>query len=91
MSSEYLRWLKYIIIPISGVMETQLDVLVSHENITTHNDFVHMAANLNYTTDPCGNISNSCSWPCIGNKKWTYFIGYHSHEQDIVESSLKIN
>jgi hypothetical protein len=44
-------------------METQLEVLVAHENITIHNDFVHMAANLNYTADPCGNIPNSCSWP----------------------------
>jgi hypothetical protein len=47
-----MRWSKYIIIPISGVMKTQLEVLVAHENITIHNDFVHMAANLNYTTDP---------------------------------------
>jgi hypothetical protein len=30
-------------------VETQLEVIVSHENITIHNDFVHMAANLNYT------------------------------------------
>jgi hypothetical protein len=62
-SEEYLRWPKYIIIPRSGVMETQLEVLVTHENITIHNDFVHMAANLNYTADPCGNIPNSFSWP----------------------------
>jgi hypothetical protein len=60
---DYLRWPKYIIIPISGVMKTQLEVLVAHENITIHNDFVHMASNLNYTVDPCVNISNSCSWP----------------------------
>jgi hypothetical protein len=39
----------YVIIPKSGVMETQLDELVSHENIKIHNDFAHMAANLNYT------------------------------------------
>jgi hypothetical protein len=44
-------------------METQLEELVSHENITIHNDFVHMDANLNYTADPCGNIPNNCSWP----------------------------
>jgi hypothetical protein len=43
-------------------METQLEVLVAHENITIHNDFVHMAANLNYCADPCGNIPNSFSW-----------------------------
>jgi hypothetical protein len=60
---EYLRWMKYIIIPRSGVMETQLDELVSHENISINNEFVHMASNLNYTADPCGNIPNSCSWP----------------------------
>jgi hypothetical protein len=58
-----MQWIKYIIIPISGVMKTQLEVLVTHENITIHNDFVHMASNLNYTADPCGYISNSCSWP----------------------------
>jgi hypothetical protein len=44
-------------------METQLEELVAHENITIHNDFVHMDANLNYTADPCGNIPNNCSWP----------------------------
>jgi hypothetical protein len=44
-------------------METPLEVLVTHENITIHNDFVHMAANMNYTVDPCGNISNRWSWP----------------------------
>ena len=62
-SEDYLRWPKYIIIPRSGVMKTQLEELVAHENITIHDDFVHMAANLNYTTDPCGNIPNSYSWP----------------------------
>jgi hypothetical protein len=41
-------------------MKTQLEVLVTHENITIHNDFVHMHANLNYTIYPCGPISNSC-------------------------------
>jgi hypothetical protein len=61
-------------------METQLEVLVTHENITTRNEFVHMDANLNYTTDPCGNISNSFSWPRIGNTKRTYSIGFHSHK-----------
>jgi hypothetical protein len=50
-------------------METQLDELVSHENITIHNEFVHMATNLNYTIDPYGNIPNSFSWPRIGNTK----------------------
>ena len=55
--------MKYIIIPISGVMEAHLEVLVAHENITIHNEFVHMASNLNYIADPCGNIPNSCSWP----------------------------
>jgi hypothetical protein len=44
-------------------METQLEVLVTHESITIHNDFVHMVDNMNYTTNPCGNIPNSCSWP----------------------------
>jgi hypothetical protein len=39
----------------------QMEVLVTHEAITIHIDFVHMASNLNYTTDPCGYISNSCS------------------------------
>jgi hypothetical protein len=58
-----VRWTKYIIIPKSGVMKTQLEVLVDHKNITIHNDFVHMDSNLNYIVDPCGNISNSCSWP----------------------------
>ena len=43
-------------------MKTHLEVLVDHENIIIHNDFVHMATNVNYTTDPCGNISNRCSW-----------------------------
>jgi hypothetical protein len=42
-------------------MKTQLEVLVAHKNITIHNDFVHMAANLNYTIDTCGDMSNSCS------------------------------
>jgi hypothetical protein len=37
-------------------MGTRLEVLVTHENITIHNDFVHMVVNLNYTADPCGNI-----------------------------------
>ena len=60
---EYLQWPKYIIFTISVVMETWLEVLVSHENITIHNDFVHMAGNMNYTVDPCGNIPNSCSCP----------------------------
>jgi hypothetical protein len=44
-------------------MKTQLEVLVTHENITIHNDFVHMDSNLNYIADPCGYISNSCSCP----------------------------
>jgi hypothetical protein len=39
-----------------------MDKLVSHENITIHNDFVHVAANLNYTVDPCVNIPNNRSW-----------------------------
>jgi hypothetical protein len=50
-------------------MKTQLEVLVTHENITIHDDFVHMATNLNYTADTCGYISNSCSWPSIGKYK----------------------
>jgi hypothetical protein len=60
-SEEYLRWPKYIIIPRNRVIETQLEVLVTHENIAIHNDFVHMDANLNYTANPCGNIPSSCS------------------------------
>jgi hypothetical protein len=36
-----------------------MEVLVTHENIKIHNDFVHMVSNLKYTADPCGNISNS--------------------------------
>jgi hypothetical protein len=55
--------MKYIIIPISGVMGNQLEELVSPENITICIDFAHMAANLNYTADPCENIPNKCSWP----------------------------
>ena len=43
-------------------METKLDELVVHENITICIDFAHMAANLNYTADPYENIPNSCSW-----------------------------
>jgi hypothetical protein len=62
-SEEDLQWTKYIIILRSGVMETQLELLVTHKNITIHNDFVHMVANLNYTADPCRNISISFSWP----------------------------
>jgi hypothetical protein len=58
-----MRWLKYIIIPRSGVMETQLDELVSHKNITIHNDFVHMDDNSNYIAHRCGNIPNSFSCP----------------------------
>ena len=90
-SEEKMRWKIYIIISRSGVMSSQLEVLVTHENITIHNEFVHMVSNLNCTVDPCGYISNSFSWPWIGNTKWTYVIGYHSHEQETVESSLKIN
>ena len=37
--------------------------LVAHENIIIYTDFAHMAANLNYTTDPCENIPNNYSWP----------------------------
>jgi hypothetical protein len=44
-------------------MKVQLKVLVSHDNITIHNEFVNMDSNQNYTVDPCGNISNSSSWP----------------------------
>ena len=44
-------------------METQLDKLVAHENITIYIDFAHMADNLNYTADPCENIPKSFSWP----------------------------
>jgi hypothetical protein len=44
-------------------MEAQLEEIVTHENITIHGDFVHMAANLNYTADPCGNIPNICPCP----------------------------
>jgi hypothetical protein len=44
-------------------MKTQMEVPVTHENITFHNDCVLMVANLNYNADPCGYISNSCSWP----------------------------
>jgi hypothetical protein len=58
-----MQWMKYIIIPRSGVMENQLEELVSHENITICIDFVHMATNLNYTTYPYENIRNNCSWP----------------------------
>jgi hypothetical protein len=53
--------MKYIIIPRSGVVETHLDELVSHENIKIYDNFVHMDANLNYTTDPCGNIPKNGS------------------------------
>jgi hypothetical protein len=60
---EYQRWLKYIIITRSGVMKTQLEELVTHEHITFHVGSIHMAANMNYTADPCGYISNNCSWP----------------------------
>jgi hypothetical protein len=63
-SEEYPRCLKYIIIPRSGVMKTQLELIVTHEVITIHTDSVHMAANLNYTENPCGYISNKCSCPC---------------------------
>ena len=62
-SEEYLRWPKYIIIPRSGVMETQLEVLVTQENIIIHNDLIHMDSNFNYTANPCENIPNRCSWP----------------------------
>ena len=72
-------------------METQLEVLVSHENITIHNDFVQMAANLNYTADLCGNIPNSFSCPLIGNTKYRHAIGYHSHKQGLMQNHLKIN
>jgi hypothetical protein len=58
-----MQWSNYIIIPISGVMDTHMDELVSHKNITIHNDFVHMVANLNYTANLCGNIPNNFSWP----------------------------
>jgi hypothetical protein len=58
-----MRWPNYIILHRRGVMETQLEELVVHENIKIYNDFVHMAATLNYITDPCGNIPNICSWP----------------------------
>jgi hypothetical protein len=44
-------------------METQLEELVAHENITICIDFVHMAANLNYTADLCENIQKNCSCP----------------------------
>jgi hypothetical protein len=44
-------------------METSLEELVTHENITIHNDYVHMDGNLNYTIDPCGNITNNCPCP----------------------------
>ena len=44
-------------------METHLDELVAHENITICIDFAHMAANLNYTADPCENITNGFSFP----------------------------
>jgi hypothetical protein len=43
-------------------MKTHLEVLVTHDNITIHNDFVHMATNLNYTVYPCGYTSNIFSW-----------------------------
>jgi hypothetical protein len=58
-----MRWKKYIIILRSGVMRTQLEKLVTHENITIHIDFVYMDANMDCTVDPCEYISNSCSWP----------------------------
>jgi hypothetical protein len=44
-------------------METQLEELVAHENITIHDEFVHMDANLNYTAYTCVNIPNGFSWP----------------------------
>jgi hypothetical protein len=44
-------------------MKTQLEELVTHEHITFHVDSIHMVANMNYTADPCGYISNNCSWP----------------------------
>jgi hypothetical protein len=62
-SKKQSRWPKYIIISRSGVVKTQLEELVSHENITIHIDFVHMDSNLDYTVDPCEYITNSCSWP----------------------------
>jgi hypothetical protein len=33
-----------------------------------------MAANLNYTTDPCENIPNNYPWPLIGKYKFGYMI-----------------
>jgi hypothetical protein len=62
-SVKIMQWLKYIIIPKSGVMKTQLEVLVTHENITIQNDFVDMDSKMNYIEDPCGYILNSFSWP----------------------------
>jgi hypothetical protein len=46
-----------------------MEELVAHENITIYTNFEHMASNLNYTTDPCENTPNNCSWPWIGNTK----------------------
>jgi hypothetical protein len=86
-----MRWKRCIIIPRSGVMRTQLEKPVTHENITIHIDSIHMASNIDCTVDPCEYISNNCSWPWIGNIKWTHSIGYHSHEQGTVEFGLKFN
>jgi hypothetical protein len=44
-------------------MKTQMELLFDYKNITIHNEFIHMVANLNYTAHTCGNISNHCSWP----------------------------
>jgi hypothetical protein len=61
--------MKYIIIPRSGVVRTQLEELVSRENIIIHIDSIHMGDNLGYTADPCGYIENIYSWTFIGNTK----------------------
>jgi hypothetical protein len=34
-----------------------------HENITIRIDSIHMAANMDYSADPCGYIKNSFPWP----------------------------
>jgi hypothetical protein len=43
---------EYIIIPRSGIVRTQVEELVTRQNITIHTESVHMVSNLNYTIDP---------------------------------------
>jgi hypothetical protein len=65
-------------------MDTQLEELVTHENITIHNEFVHMASNLNYTVDMLAQRQTQGSAPRVHQQALTTSPFNNTCKEDVV-------